>query len=496
MLFHKAEAPPDAVPIFFVSTETWPQIRADLPATAAAFAAACDFEPMPGRLLILPSADGSLAGVLFGIERKDAKSRDLFLPGRLATSLPAGVYRFANDPHDVALATLAFVLSSYRFTRYKKKDDAQAPELCPPDGVDVDRILRIASAVELGRDLINTPANDLGPDALETAALKLATRFVAKASVTRGEKLLQMNYPLIHAVGRASDKAPRLIDFAWGPKDAPKVTLVGKGVCFDTGGLNIKPESAMLLMKKDMGGAATALALAQMLMDANAAIRLRVILPVVENAIAGNAMRPGDIYPSRKGLTVEIGNTDAEGRLILADALDLADEDAPDLLFDFATLTGAARVALGPELPPFYTMDEDLAAEIARHGTQANDPVWRLPLWDPYDRLIDGKVGNLCNISGGSFAGSITAALFLRRFVEKAKAWAHFDIYAWTPTAKSARPEGAEVQVARLLFNLIEARYGSTAKVEAPTENRKIVRRVGFLDHESDEDSAFDDLMP
>jgi leucyl aminopeptidase len=492
----KTETPVDAVPIFFVNAETWPKVRADLAPVAAGFATACGYEPTPGRILILPSAEGGLAGVLFGIERDDAKVRDPFLPGRLATSLPHGTYRFANAPHDPTLATLAFLLSSYRFNRYKR-EDVEIPELIPPEGVDNDRVMSIAKAVALGRDLINTPANDMGPDALETAGLNIATKFHAKASVVRGEKLLQTNYPLIHAVGRASDKAPRLLEFVWGSKDAPKVTLVGKGVCFDTGGLDIKPESAMLLMKKDMGGAATALALAQMIMDGNLSVRLRVIVPIVENAIAGNAMRPGDIYPSRKGLTVEIGNTDAEGRLILADALALADEESPDLLFDFATLTGAARVALGPDLPPFYTMNDDLAEEISRHGTSANDPVWRLPLWDPYDKLIDGKVGNICNISAGSFAGSITAALFLRRFVEKAKAWAHFDIYAWNPTAKSARPEGAEVQVARLLFDLIESRYGATAKIEAPADNRKIVRRVGFLDHESaDEGSAFDDLMP
>jgi leucyl aminopeptidase len=486
----------DAIPIFFVNAETWPQIRADLPPLAAAFAAACGFEPTPGRVLILPSTEGGLASVLFGIERKDAKTRDPFLPGRLAISLPAGTYRFANAPHDPGLATLAFYLSAYRFNRYKK-DEVEIPELCPPEGVDIDRVMRIAKAVALGRDLVNTPANDLGPDALEAAALKVANQFNAKASVIRGEKLLHSNYPLIHAVGRASDKAPRLLEFAWGQKDAPKVTLVGKGVCFDSGGLDIKPEAGMLLMKKDMGGAATALALAQMIMDTNLSVRLRVILPIVENAIAGNAMRPGDIYPSRKGLTVEIGNTDAEGRLILADALTLADEDAPELLFDFATLTGAARVALGPDLPPFYTMNEDLAGEISDYAVSSNDPVWRLPLWDPYDKLIDGKVGNLCNVSGGSFAGSITAALFLRRFVEKAKAWAHFDIYAWNPTTKTARPEGGEVQVARLLFDLIQARYGKTPKIEVPKDNRKIVRRVGFLDHENaDEGSIFDDLMP
>ena len=285
----------------------------------------------------------------------------------------------------------------------------------------------------------------------------------AKTSVIRGDALIEANFPLIHAVGRAADKAPRLVDFSWGESHAPKVTLVGKGVSFDTGGLDIKPESAMLLMKKDMGGAATALALGQMVMDARLPICLRVILPIVENAISSKAMRPGDVYPSRKGLSVEVGNTDAEGRLILADALALGDEEAPDLLIDFATLTGAARVALGPDLPPFYTMDDVLAAEIARHAAQAYDPVWRLPLWDPYDKLLDGKITDLSNISSGPFAGSITAALFLRRFVEKAKAWAHFDIYAWTPTAKPARPEGGEIQVARLLFDLIEGRYGKGA---------------------------------
>ena len=460
----EAVAAGGGVPIYFVSAETWPAVRADLAPIASGFAAASSFKPTPGRILSLPSAQGRVDGVLFGIEGSEAKSRDLFLPGRLATVLPHGVYRFANSPHDPSLATLAFLLSSYRFERYKR-DDAEIPELCPPEGVDFDRIKRIARAVALGRDLINTPANDLGPDALEIAGLKIAAQFNAKANVVRGDELLQANLPLIHAVGRASAEAPRLLDFVWGPADAPKVTLVGKGVCFDTGGLNIKPDAGMVLMKKDMGGAATALALAQMIMEADLPVRLRVIVPIVENAISGNAMRPSDIYPSRKGLTVEIGNTDAEGRLILADALALADEESPDLLFDFATLTGAARVALGPDLPPFYTMSEDLAGEISQHAARANDPVWRLPLWDPYDKLLDGKIGNLCNISGGPFAGSITAALFLRRFVENAKAWVHFDIYAWNPTAKPARPEGGEVQVARLLFDLLEARYGAAANL-------------------------------
>ena len=406
---------------------------------------------------MLPGAEGGLGSVLCGLEPETARSRDPFLPGRLVAALPPGIYHFVNEPHDTSLATLAWALASYRFARYKK-EKAELPRLCPPAGVDSARLTRIADAVTLGRDLINTPANDLDPDALEAAALRVAMQFQAKASVIRGDALLDAGFPLIHAVGRAAEKAPRLVDFSWGDPGAPKVTLVGKGVCFDTGGLDIKPESAMLLMKKDMGGAATALALAQMIMGAALPVRLRVLLPIVENAISSNAMRPGDIYPSRKGLSIEIGNTDAEGRLILADALALADEEAPDLLIDFATLTGAARVALGPDLPPFYTMDETLAADIANYAARAYDPVWRLPLWDPYDKLLDGKTADVSNVSSGPFAGSITAALFLRRFVEKAKAWAHFDIYAWRPAAQPARPEGGEIQVARLLYDLIESR--------------------------------------
>ena len=389
------------------------------------------------------------------------------------------------------------MLSAYRFSRYKSNHREQ-PELCAPSGVDAARVERIAKGVAFGRDLVNTPTNDLGPDALEAAALNLAAQFKAKASVTRGDKLLQTNLPLIYAVGRASDKAPRLVDFSWGDPDKPKVTLVGKGVCFDSGGLDIKPSSGMLLMKKDMGGAATALALASMVMEANLEVRLRVLLPIVENAISSNAYRPGDIYPSRKGLSVEIGNTDAEGRLILADALALADEEAPDLLLDFATLTGAARVALGPDLPPFYTMDEELASDIARFGVATLDPVWRLPLWDPYDKLLESKIADLNNVSGGSFAGSITAALFLRRFVEQAKAWAHFDIYAWAPTAKSGRPEGGEIQAARLLYDLLEARFGAGAWVEQKEQKSpRVVHHVKVTSEDlADEGVGLEDKSP
>jgi leucyl aminopeptidase len=485
----------DAVPIWFVTKDTWPAVEAELPPAARAFAKACGFVASPGRTQILPDASGAIAAVLFGLERASSRTKDLFLPGRLATTLPNGTYRFANAPHDASLATLSWLLSSYRFTRYKPAD-IDGPSLQVPPGVDAARVERVAAAVALGRDLVNTPANDMGPDALEAAALKLASRCKAKSSVTRGDKLLQTNFPLIHAVGRASDKAPRLVDITWGDPRKPKVTLVGKGVCFDSGGLDIKPSSGMLLMKKDMGGAAAALALAAMIMEGNLAVRLRVLLPIVENAISSMAYRPGDVYPSRKGLSVEIGNTDAEGRLVLADALALADEESPELLVDFATLTGAARVALGPDLPPFYTEDEDLAAEVTRFGATTSDPVWRMPLWDPYDKLIEGKVSDLVNVSSGAFAGSVTAALFLRRFVEKAKSWVHFDIFAWTPGAKSGRPEGGEVQAARLLYDLFEARFGIGEKVEMEAApERRIIRRVAVIpDEPDDEGSVFDDI--
>ena len=373
--------------------------------------------------------------------------------------LPAGVYRFDNTPHDLHLATLAFALGSYRFTRYRKTD-AFGVRLVPPDGVDIDAITRMAEAVGLARDLINTPANDMGPEELASAAQNLAQRFGANFSCIVGDELLRQKFPLIHAVGMASPRAPRLIDFVWGDPSHPKVTLVGKGVCFDTGGLDLKPASGMLIMKKDMGGAANVLALALMVMDAKLKVRLRVLIPAVENAVAGNAFRPLDIFPSRKGPTVEIGNTDAEGRLVLADALALADEEKPDLLIDLGTLTGAARVALGPDLPPFYTNDDRLALDLARCAQQENDPLWRLPLWPPYDAWLDSKVANINNAPSNGFAGSITCALFLQRFVEAASAWLHVDIYGWTPSAKPGRPEGGECQAARAIYRLLSERYG------------------------------------
>jgi leucyl aminopeptidase len=447
------------VPVTFVNAATWRDLRERLDSRARAFADAAGFEPKAGRHLLLPAADGALAGVLFALEAEEEPSKDLFWPGALAPLLPAGAYRFANAAHDSRLAALAFALGSYRFTRYRKQDGKEV-KLELPGNVDGEDLSRIVDGVTLARDLINTPANDLGPAELEAAARVLAARHGAEVRAVVGEDLLEQNFPLVHAVGRAAARAPRLIDLTWGEPSHPKVTLIGKGVCFDTGGLDIKPESGMLNMKKDMGGAASMLALAHMVMDRALKLRLRVLIPAVENAISGSAFRPRDVYRSRKGLTVEIGNTDAEGRLILADAIALADEERPDLIADMATLTGAARVALGTEIPPFYTDDDALAAALADCATSENDPLWRMPLWRPYDALLESKVADVNNVSSGNFGGSITAALFLRRFVAVAKAWLHCDIYAWNQTTKPGRPEGAECQAARALYALLVSRYG------------------------------------
>jgi leucyl aminopeptidase len=450
-----------AVPITFVTAATWAEQRGKLDARCRVFAEAAGFEPKAGRHLLLPADDGALAGVLFGLEGADDPLKDAFRPGALATLLPGGVYRFANPPHDPRLAALAIALGTYRFTRYRKAEGKDV-QLEVPEGVDGDELSRIVEGVFLARDLINTPANDMGPPDLEYAARALATTHKARIDVIVGDDLLKENFPLIHAVGRAAaaDRPPRLIDITWGDDAHPKVTLIGKGVCFDTGGLDIKSDAGMLNMKKDMGGAATMLALAHMLMSRGIKLRLRVLIPAVENSIAGAAFRPRDVYRSRKGITVEIGNTDAEGRLILADAMALAEEEKPELIADMATLTGAARVALGTEVVPFYTDDEALASELSDCARNENDPLWRLPLWRSYDQMLDSKVADTNNVSQGGFAGSITAALFLRRFTTEAKAWLHCDIYAWNQSTRPGRPEGAECQAARALYALLVARYG------------------------------------
>ncbi len=427
----------------------------DMPGTAKAWARSNGFDGAASAFLVLPGADGELAGALFGLGAND----DPLIYGKLAAALPEGAWKLADAPAQPNLALLGLLLGSYRFGKYLAADKPAKIFLAAPKGADAAAVARLAEAVTLARDMVNTPANDMGPEAIEKTARAVAARFKSKVKVTTGPQLLKRNFPMIHAVGRAASEAPRLIDFTWGPKGAPKVTLVGKGVAFDTGGLDIKPSSGMLLMKKDMGGAANVLALAMLIMGEKLNVRLRVLIPAVENSISASAFRPGDILPSRKGLTVEIGNTDAEGRLILADALALADEESPDLLIDMATLTGAARVALGPDLPPFYTDDDSFAHELTQASEQVCDPLWRMPLWKPYERKLNSKIANTNNVTTDGFAGSITAALFLRKFVGKAKVWAHFDIFAWNPVEKPHAPVGGEAQAIRAIFQVLKQRY-------------------------------------
>lgn len=428
---------------------------ADLLPAQRAWAEANGFDGQRGRLLALPGNDGALAGHLFGLG--EAEDRPAMVTGLAGAALGPGTYRLEGNYGDPTLAAIGFGLGAYRYDRYRK--GRPAPKLVVPGRADADEVARLTEAAVLARDLINTPANDLGPDAFEREVRGFATRHKMKIKVVAGDDLLRANFPMIHAVGRASVQAPRLIDLSWGDARHPKVTLVGKGVTFDTGGLDIKPASGMLLMKKDMGGAANVLGLAHAIISARLNIRLRVLLPIVENAIAGAAFRPGDVLTSRLGLSVEIGNTDAEGRLILADALALADEEQPELLLDMATLTGAARVALGPDLPPLYSTDDALARALMEAGAAADDPLWQMPLWSPYDSMMSSKIANVNNASSGSFAGSVTAALFLRRFVANAGAWVHLDIFGWAPEARPARPTGGTDQGIRAVYGVLKQRY-------------------------------------
>ncbi len=442
-----------ALPVHFVARDGLE--TSGLPLSTVVWAKANGFTGEAGKVLVLPGEGGSVGGALFGT----GKGEGALMVGALARALPDGDWQFAAPPANPDLAALAVMLGGYAFTRYGRKP-GRTLRFGLPHGVDAARVRRIAEGVFLARDLVNTPTNDMGPDALEKAVRDLAAPHDADVRVTAGEYLLRKNFPMIHAVGRASSQAPRLIDMRWGPKSAPRVTLVGKGVCFDTGGLDIKPASGMLLMKKDMGGAANVLGLASMIMAARLKVRLRVLIPAVENAISANAFRPGDVLTSRKGITVEVGNTDAEGRLVLADALALADEDEPQLLVDMATLTGAARVALGPDLVPYYSDDEKLAGELAAASAAVEDPLWRMPLWRPYDARLASKIADMNNVTGDGFAGSITAALFLKRFVEKTPAWVHFDIFAWNPADRPHAPAGGEAQGIRALEKVIADRFG------------------------------------
>ena len=411
-----------------------------------------------GEVTLLPSGS-AIAAVLVGWGTEATRARGRFHLAAAAQKLPEGVYRIASGVPEEELENeaLGWLMSNYRFSRYRDAGPVKAA-LSAPDGIDATRVETMAEGDALARDLINTPASDMGPDALEAAFRALGKQHGAEVSVIAGDALLDENLPLIHAVGRASDQVPRLLDMRWGPLGAPTVTLVGKGVCFDTGGLNIKPGASMGLMKKDMGGSANVMALAHMVMALKLPVRLRVLVPAVENSISAGAFRPGDILSSRKGLTIEVNNTDAEGRLVLADALAVADEETPDMLLCLATLTGAARVALGPDLPPFFTDDEGLAVDINVAAEKSADPLWRMPFWEPYEGNIEPGIADLDNAPAGGMAGAITAALFLRRFVENTESFAHLDIYGWTPVAKPARSKGGACQSARALLAIIEKR--------------------------------------
>ena len=452
-----AFAPDDApsLPLYLVAQSDVSAFLEKRRAGQANWLAAQGFAARLGQICLLPDGKGRITGAAFGMGSADARSRSRFHLARAAADLPDGIWHLAGrlSRREADAAALGWLLAGYRFTRYKSGPAPKA-RLKTPKGVDAARIQAIAEAEVLTRDLINTPASDMGPNELEAAFLALAKLFGAKTKVIRGDDLLAQNLPMIHAVGRASPRAPRLLDLRWG-KEGPRLTLVGKGVCFDTGGLDLKAASSMGLMKKDMGGAATVMGLAQMIMALGLKLQLRVLVPAVENAVSGNAFRPQDILTSRKGLTVEINNTDAEGRLVLADALALADEEKPDLIVSMATLTGAARVALGPDVPPFYTDDDALAAQLARGAETAGDPIWRMPFWSPYEPLIEPGIADLDNAPSGGMAGSITAALFLRRFVTDTARYAHFDIYGWQPTAAPGRPKGGVGQGARALLETL-----------------------------------------
>lgn len=453
-----AEAGAPSLPLHIVTPDGLDAVKGALGA-AAGWLEATGFKADLGELRLLPGPDGSVAGAVAGHGTAKARRRQRFGLAKAFAALPSGAWRIEGDltVAEKSEAALAWLLTQYRFTRYKAaKDRPRALPVCP-DGVDAALLLAMARGEFLTRDLINTPAQDMGPAELEAAFTALATRHGAQTSVTRGDDLLD-GFPMVHAVGRASPRSPRIMELRWG-EAGPHLTLVGKGVCFDTGGLNLKPSNGMNLMKKDMGGAATVMGLAQMIMELRLPLRLRVIVPAVENVVAGNALKPKDILTSRKGLTVEVNDTDAEGRLILGDALAWAAEEETDLLISMATLTGAARVAVGPDLAPYYTDDAGIAAALEAGAAAGADPVWRLPFHDAYESVIEPGIADLDNAPGFGFAGSITAALFLRRFADHPR-YVHFDIYGHTPTEAPARPKGAVGQGARALLLGLPAMLG------------------------------------
>ena len=451
----------DAVPITLVSEKEWESWVGGQPEILQAWTATNQFKAAEGTWCLIPSEAGTPDRIILGRKESGGAGLSPFALGRLSSALPTGTYFIDTEisPHDAAQSALGWALGTYRFETYRSKEATnERPCLVWPEQCDRRYVEAAASATFLVRDLVNTPANDMGPQELADAAGALAGQFGAELKVITGEGLLENNFPAIHVVGEGSEREPRLIDLRWGAEDAPKVTLVGKGVCFDTGGYNLKPGQHMALMKKDMGGAAHVLGLAQMILENALPVRLRVLIPAVENSVSGRAFRPSDVIKTRKGLSVEIGNTDAEGRLVLADALTLAGEENADLLVDFATLTGAARAALGPDIPPVFTDSDGIAADLARHSGAEDDPVWRLPLWPSYEKKLDSPIADLNN-DGGAFAGAIMAALFLKKFVADPENWVHLDVYAWNPESGPGRPKGGEAMGMRAVYRLIEERY-------------------------------------
>jgi leucyl aminopeptidase len=448
------------IPIVGIEKEVFAAWLKGQPATMRAWVESSGFTAKPGQTSLVADAKGKLTHVLVGVEKHDG----LWAYAGLPDALPPGTYRIDArfEPAAATTVSIGWALACYRFDRYKadRGKDKPFPALVWPAGVDRGMVERTARAAALVRDLVNTPAGDMSPADLAAAAGQVARRHKARITTTVGDALLRRNYPTIHAVGRAAAVPPRLIDITWGRAGAPKVTLVGKGVCFDTGGLDLKTADGMLRMKKDMAGGAQALALGSMIMDAGLDVRLRVLVPAVENSVSGNSYHPADVIKTRKGITVEVNNTDAEGRLILCDALADADDEKPALVIDFATLTGAARVALGTELPAMFCNDDGVAADLHRLGGEVSDPVWRMPLWKPYRRLLDSKVADISNVSEGSFGGAITAALYLQEFISASTAWVHLDIMAWNTASRPGRPAGGEAMGMRACYALIAERFG------------------------------------
>ena len=447
-----------AIPISLIPADELDGWLDEIDPAQSAWVAANQFNASKGSVLAIADIQGNLNMIAAGAGNGDLSPWDF---SKIASALPDGEYYFQTpmNNHQANMAAFGWAMANYKFDHYQKEKKDKNSVLCVPDNCDIDLVNSMVRGTSLVRDLVNTPTCDMGPTELADVSKQLADSYNASYEVIVGDELLQKGYRTIHTVGRAAEKEPRLMDITWGREDAPKVTLVGKGVCFDTGGLDIKPSNAMLTMKKDMGGAAHVMGLAQMIMDSNLDVRLRVLIPAVENNISGNAFRPGDIIKSYKGTTIEVGNTDAEGRLILCDALTLACEEKPDVIIDFATLTGAARVALGADVPPYFTNDDDIRNEFMIYGDKEYDPLWPLPLHKPYKKLLNSPIADTNNVASTGFGGAITAALFLEDFIENGISWVHLDVYAWNAAASSGKPKGGEAMGIRAVYGYLANRF-------------------------------------